>query len=136
MDEGERFIPAYGIHERRSIPMDELVAALRAEGWPTYVVPGAPENAEAFFTAVRDALPLDPPVHRAVWDALADSLWEGLHKLYVEKVAIAWPGSARLRDADPEAYGIALGILTDLVSDLADRKLTVDHETRVLVLLG
>jgi len=37
---------------------------------------------EAFFAAVRETLPLDPPLGlRTVWDALSDSIWGGLRKL-------------------------------------------------------
>jgi hypothetical protein len=137
MDERERFIPAYGVHDRSSIPADALVDILRGDGWPTYVLPGEPTTEAAFFAAVRDSLPLDPPLGNGlVWDALSDSLWQGLNNLRAQKVAIVWPGSNRLRDNDPTAYTTARDVLADLVFSLADRKYTVDHETRILVLLG
>ncbi len=63
-------------------------------------------------------------------------MWEAIHKLHVEKVAIAWPGSDRMREADHDAYATAVDMFGDLVFSLADRKFTVDHETRVLALLG
>lgn len=136
MDERERFIPAYGVHERRSIPAGDLLTALAREGWPTYAIDGGPDNIDAFFTAIRNALPLNPPVDALVWDALSDSLWEGLYQLKAEKVAIVWRDAVRLRQGDPDAYKIALEILSDLVFSLADRKFAVGHVTRLLVLLA
>ncbi len=101
-----------------------------------YTLPGAPDSWDTFVGSVRQVLPLDPPVHRGIWDALRDSLWEGLHELHTEKVAIVWPDSGRLLRSDSAAYASAVELLTKLVFELADPKFTVDHVTRVLVLLA
>jgi hypothetical protein len=134
--QSDLLIPAYGVHHRTDAPLDQIVAALQAGDWPLYVLPGAPTDKEGFVAAVRDVLPLDPPVQSAHWDALSDSLWEGIHELRVEKVAIVWPDSDRMRRANGEDYTTAVEILTDLVFGLADPKFTVDHVTRLLVYLA
>jgi barstar (barnase inhibitor) len=77
-----------------------------------------------------------PPIKLGKWEALSDSLWEGLHALNADKVAILWPDSDRLRRADSDAYASAVDMFRDLVFGLADPKFTVDHVTRVLVLLA
>lgn len=89
LDERDRLIPAYGLHERKGIALVELVERLDGEGWRTYTLPGAPSDKETFVASVRSVLPLDPPVTSANWDALSDSLWEGFHQLRVDKVAVA-----------------------------------------------
>jgi hypothetical protein len=136
-DARDRLIPAYGVLERKGIPLEELQDRLTEEGWPTYVLRDAPTDKDQFFASVRAVLPLDPPVQTSYsWDALSDSLWEGLHQLGVETVAIVWPQSEQMMHAEGEAYPVAIDILTDLVFSLADPKFTVDHVTRVLVLLA
>ncbi len=36
------------------------------------------------------------------WDALADSLWEGLRTLPARQVAIVWEGAVMMREMLPE----------------------------------
>ncbi len=136
VDDDDFLIPHYGIHERKGAGIAALLATLRGDEWPTFTLAGSPANWDDFVASIKAGLPLDPPVDRGIWDALRDSLWEGIHKLNAEKVAIVWPGSDRLRDSDPEAYEKAIELFTDLVFGLADQKFTVDHVTRVLVLLA
>jgi hypothetical protein len=136
VDDLDRSIPAYGVHNREDVPEDILLAALRADGWPTYVLPGAPHDWDSFVVSIREVLPLDPPIARGVWDAVKDSLWEGLDQLNVEKVAIVWPESKRMRQSEGDGYSRAVDLFTLLVFELADRKYTVDHVTRLLVLLA
>jgi hypothetical protein len=131
-------MPAYGVHERTGVDLEQLLSVLREDGWPVYVLDGAPNDKDSFFAAVRDALPLDPPLTgpKGSWDAMSDSLWEGLDHLYVDRVAIVWPEADRLRVDDPPSYEVVIEIFTDLVFSLADLKFTVDHVTRLLVLLA
>ena len=123
-------------HTQTDAPLGDIVAGLHAAGWPVYVLRGAPSDKAGFVDAVREVLPLDPPVQSAHWDALSDSLWEGISELHLEKIAIVWPDSDELRRANREDYRTAVEILTDLVFSLADPKFTVDHVTRLLVLLA
>ena len=136
MDDRDLYIPAYGVHDRTGVPLDGLLAGLTREGWPVYTLPGAPESKDGFIASIKSVLPLDPTIQLGNWDAMSDSLWEGLHLLNAEKVAVVWPESDRLRRGDPDAYSIALDIFDSLVFGLADLRYTVDHVTRVLVLLA
>jgi hypothetical protein len=136
MDDDDFLIPQYGVHERKGVGIAALLATLKGEEWPTFTLAGSPASWDDFVASIRAVLPLNPPVERGKWQAVYDSLWESIHRLNVEKVAIVWPGSDRLRDSDPPAYESAIELFTDLVFGLADQKFTVDHVTRVLVLLA
>lgn len=136
MDDDDFLIPDYGVRERKGVGIAALLAALRGQEWPTFTLAGSPESWDDFVASIRAVLPLDPPVEHGNWDAVYDSLWEGIHKLNAEKVAIVWPGSDRLRESDPPAYEKAIELFTVLVVSLADPKFTVDHVTRLLVLLA
>jgi hypothetical protein len=59
-----------------------------------------------FFAGVRAHLPLDPPVtpppqDHDVWDALAESLRQGIFQLGVRNVFLVWAGSSLLREQAP-----------------------------------
>jgi hypothetical protein len=87
---------------------------------------GGQTGREAFFDAVRHALPLDPPVlSYHSWDALSDSLWQGLYSLNVTRVVILWPDASSLKDTSPSDFGLALSVLTDVANGLADPVATV-----------
>ena len=136
-DERDLLIPAYGVHLRTSVPADELVAVLEADGWPVFVIDGAPTSKAAFHEAVRQSLPQDPELGPTPnWDALSDSVSRGIDKLAVERVAIVWPAAERLAEADSDAYRVAREILTELVFQRADPKFSPERVTRLLVLLG
>lgn len=82
-------------------------------------------------------MPLDPPLMRnRSWDALSDSLWEGLDSLADKEVAVIWPGWAEMADSDPQSFDIAARILEDLTESLADAEATVGHPKEIAVLLA
>ena len=55
------------------------------------------EDADSFFQAIRDTLPLDPPLSGVVnWDAFCDSVWGGLYELGEPRVAIMWTRVERM----------------------------------------
>ncbi|MEU2513125.1 barstar family protein [Streptomyces syringium] len=77
---------------------------------------------ESFFRAVRETLPLDPPlVSSRSWDALSDSLWEGVHKMASPHAVIVWC-DAVFPDSEStgDDFQIALSVLQDVVESLAD----------------
>jgi Barstar (barnase inhibitor) len=136
-DERDLRIPDFGLHERKSIPAEEIVANLRANGWPVYSIGGAPGSKSEFLEAIKAGLPTDPPLGNGhVWDALIDSVWAGIYELRKDRVAIVWAKSSRLAENDPNAYRTAKEILTDIVFGLADPKFSPDHSTRLLVVLA
>jgi barstar (barnase inhibitor) len=94
---------------------------------------GAATRAD-FFDAVRASLPLNPPVVGSeVWDALSDSLWEGIYEVDAPTVLITWTGAADLQRASPEGYAIAMEVFRDLVSTLGNEKYTVGKPKQVCV---
>jgi hypothetical protein len=86
----------------------------------------------AFFDAVRRALPLNPPIHgNGSWDALLDSLREGIYELNEPLVLLLWTGAADLASADPKGYQNALSVLTAVSEDLADPEYAEERLTRL-----
>ena len=88
----------------------------------------------SFFSAVKSTLPLDPPVMgNHVWDALSDSLWQGLYELPQRRIAIVWPGAQAMGDGAPADFEIALSVLTDVTAGLADTRATLGRTKEVAV---
>ncbi|MEO8552435.1 MAG: barstar family protein [Kofleriaceae bacterium] len=115
------------------------VEALRAEavaaGRVVLTLPDDIVDKASFFRAARDTLPLDPPAEGS-WDALDDSLWEGLYQLTSESILIVWPDADPMVRCAPEDFRIAEEILADVASSLADRELTVGRPKDVSVIVG
>jgi hypothetical protein len=129
---------APGLH--RTTPL-EMVAARREmerAGYTTFVLPaeGIIDRA-SFFDAVRATLPLDPPlVGSCSWDALSDSLWEGLHAHAARRIAIVWPGTRAMESSAPSELETALSVLADVASTLSDPRATLDRPKEVVVLVA
>jgi hypothetical protein len=95
-------------------------------GYTTFVLPakGVTDRA-SFFDAVRATLPLDPPVVGShSWDALSDSLWEGLYALSNPRVAVLWPNAKGMAQSDQSAFETALSVLADVVASLSNPSAT------------
>lgn len=87
-----------------------------------------------FFDAVRANLPLDPPVVGSTsWDALSDSLWEGIHEVGAAIVLITWTGAADLQRASPKDYETAMSVFRDLISTLGNETYTAGEPQEVCV---
>jgi len=102
-----------------------------------FVLPGRGiVDRAAFFDAVRATFPLDPPIvgHR-VWDALSDSLWEGLYTHPARRLAILWPNAQVMARSASEDFDTALDVLAHVVASLADPQATVGHPKQVAVLV-
>jgi hypothetical protein len=104
------------------------VGRLQELGWRVYYLPAGITDRSTFFDSVRDSLPLDPPVagDRA-WDALSDSLWEGLYQLPEKRIAIIWNDTDRFRDLNPGDAETAEQIMSHVARLLADPAATVGH---------
>ncbi|MFI0242936.1 barstar family protein [Streptomyces sp. NPDC016845] len=80
---------------------------------------------ESFFRAVKEVVPLDPPLRSTrSWDALADSMWEGLHELKAPRVLIVWPDAYPAEEDEDGDFRTALMVMDDVAKDLADVQLT------------
>lgn len=75
---------------------------------------------KAFFDAVRLTAPLDPPVvSERSWDALEDSLWEGLFQLPDRRILIAWLDASGYATEFPEDHAVAMSVLASVADLLA-----------------
>jgi hypothetical protein len=86
-----------------------------------YRLPEGIATRAQFFAAVIDTFPLDPPLaeERQVWDALADSLFQGLLESAENHITIIWPAPAM---ADGDDFQTASALLDDLVRELHGSK--------------
>jgi barstar (barnase inhibitor) len=116
------------------------VEAVRREaeqnGFHSFVLSRGIFDRASFFDAVRGTFPLDPPLLGSrSWDALSDSLREGLHTHPSTRIAILWPNARRMAEAAPEDFEIALSVLTDVVEDLANPQLTCGKPKELAVII-
>lgn len=92
---------------------------------------------EAFFDAVRETLPLDPPLlGSSSWDALSDSLWEGLYSLDTRNIVIIWRDASAFRAKAPEEFKIASSVLGDVSEAIASPDATCGEPKQLSVLLA
>ncbi|VWX61952.1 hypothetical protein VARIO8X_50579 [Burkholderiales bacterium 8X] len=90
---------------------------------------------KGFFASIKHSLPLDPPLQNDhSWDALADSLWEGLYRLPEEKILVLWPGASRLAAMAPTQYAMAIDVLAELATSRADVSATQGLPIQLVVL--
>jgi len=106
-------------------------------GFRVFVLPTSGIGDRAgFFEAVRCTLPLDPPlVGSSKWDALADSLWEGLLQCEAQRIAIVWQGTARMADADAAEFAMGLDVSSGVALSLANPQATVGVVKEVAILV-
>jgi hypothetical protein len=128
-----RLIP--GVHE---VTSEELAAASAGAASTGATVlslssEGASTRAD-FFDAVRESLPLNPPLMSSrSWDALSDSLWEGIYRLDAPVVAILWTGASDLRRNAPDDFAIAIAVLRDMASSLGNENDTNGEPRQVCI---
>jgi hypothetical protein len=123
----------------RTGPINAEAARHQAEqaGYTVFVLPekGIADRA-SFFEAVRATFPLDPPlVGSSSWDALSDSLWEGLETHSARRIAILWLGTRLMARLAPSDFDIALSVLADVAIDLADNRATCNNPKEIAVLV-
>ena len=117
--------------------VDEARREAERAGYNLFVLPatGVVDRA-SFFDAVRAKLPLDPPLESSrSWDALADSLWEGLCAHESRRIAILWPGAVGMARTSAADFDRAMQVLADLVESLADPVATQGNPKTVAILV-
>jgi Barstar (barnase inhibitor) len=105
-------------------------------GWRIFTLPEGIRDKGSFFGAVRETLPLDPPLgtgHK--WEAVADSVWGGLDALADRRVAIVWPASFRMALVAPEDFEQAREMFAGVARSLSDPEDTAGEPTVLAVLL-
>ncbi|WP_030693409.1 barstar family protein [Streptomyces globisporus] len=127
-----------GFHEVSDTDIPAILHEAGRQGVPVFLLSTAGRtDKNAFFRAVREALPLDPPLgtSRMVWDALSDSLWGGLHALQAPRAVIIWPDAQPVTDAQGD-FRIALEILRDIIATLGEAQYSDGRPTHVSVYIA
>jgi hypothetical protein len=92
---------------------------------------------DVIFDAIRRALPLNPPILTSrSWDALADSMWEGIYLLNRPCVVVLWPDSSPFSEAAADEFQIALSVFEQVASELADVGFTVGRAVEACFYVG
>jgi len=134
---GKPMIQNQGLQRIADFDVENGVRELINRGYRAFLLPSGIKDKRAFFDGIRTTLPLDPPIvsYRS-WDALSDSVWGGLYSVDAGSIAIIWPGSAEMAEAQPKDFRIAKSILSDLTESLADAQFTVGNTKQVVVVLA
>jgi Barstar (barnase inhibitor) len=99
--------------------LDRLVAALADEGYVAIVLDGSNITDKASLLAQADIdLPRPDDLHPHNWDALADTLWNGLVDAAADQLAIVWTGAHHLARSDLQDFLTAVDILARTARDV------------------
>jgi hypothetical protein len=124
-----------GVLQVPSSIANAIVAEFLAKSGRIFNLPQNIGGQQAFFQGVRQTLPLDPIViGDGNWDALADSLWYGLHALSESSIVIVWPNFGRMREVEAANFEIATELLSDICVSLADENMVVGRPKHLMVL--
>ncbi|MCB9613172.1 MAG: barstar family protein [Sandaracinus sp.] len=126
--------PTAGVHLLEAEAIDARQRELSALGFALFVLPESGVDGATFFDAARSTLPLDPPVGSS-WDALSDSLWEGLHQHPSRRLAIVWKHTGEMAQQSPTDFALALDVLSQVAELLADSTATVGNPKELVVLV-
>jgi hypothetical protein len=125
-----------GLRDAAGADVAGLRSELEASGWRVFVLPGGITGRVSFFQAIRNTIPLNPPlVGDSVWDALSDSLFGGLLDLGDESLAIIWSDSTVMAGQAPAEFEFARSVLTQVAEQLANSTYTVGNPKRVAIVL-
>jgi RNAse (barnase) inhibitor barstar len=126
-----------GFHRIDDLDIKALLGEATQAGYVSYVLAGSSiRDRTSFFDEVRATLPLEPPLLRSQgWDALSDSLWEGLFEHTSKKILIVWPGASNMRNSAPSEFELAIGVLADVAKAISDPRFTCGQPKEVSVLV-
>lgn len=126
-----------GLQRTKALDLEATKRKAEQAGFTTFVLPArAVVDRASFFDAIRATFPLDPPLMgSSAWDALSDSLWEGLYTHPARRIAILWAGTHAMAVAAEADFEIALNILADVANLLADPRATRGNTKEVAVLV-
>jgi len=108
---------------------------LEAARYRVITLPAGIVDKATFFAAVRATLPLVPALAEDKWDALDDSLFEGLLELPEDRVAILWTGAGPMRASEPGAFSAAIQVLENVARSLLHGEYTLGPPKSVLVVV-
>lgn len=120
-----------------STATDVLESRICDDGWKVFVLKGAVmRDAAGLFDAIRAALPLDPPIERLVsWDALEDSIWEGLMEIPAKRIAVLWLDFNVFHRAAPTEAKLFSELLEGISASLANPQFAAGTPKQVAIVL-
>jgi hypothetical protein len=126
-----------GLHRIGTLNVEEIRRHAERAGFFTFVLPASGISDRASFNdAVRATFPLDPPlVGSRSWEALSDSLWQGLFTHDARRIAILWPNAQAMASSASSDFDVVLNVLADIVSSLADPRMTRNRPKEVTVMV-
>lgn len=126
-----------GLREVGGLDVEATRREAQEAGYATFVLPAEGiVDRSSFFDAVRVTLPLDPPlVGSRSWDAFSDSLWQGLYTHPEGRVAILWPNARIMATAASSDFEMALAVIDDVATSLADPRATRGSTKDVVVIV-
>ncbi|WP_344908061.1 barstar family protein [Actinomadura meridiana] len=126
---------ASGVSIIDTVDAEEVAQVANQAGCVLYQISMAGRSGrESFFAAIKDALPLDPPISGArSWEALADSLWEGIHQKNHRCAVILWSDATTMAEESPRDFAAAVDVLTDVARLLGDPDAAAGRPTDVCV---
>jgi hypothetical protein len=124
-----------GLVSRRLV--DTICAELAAQGFTLFAI-DKPSDTSGFFSLVKSAFPLDPPISgRIHWDAFDDSLWGGLDEVESGKVALVVRDAVSFRTSNYEDFQLAIEIIERVASEVQQEKRNEgDPAAEILVIVG
>jgi hypothetical protein len=126
-----------GLSHVRDLDVEAITREAAPSGFRVFVLPSRIDSRESFFDAVREILPMDPPLLASrSWDALSDSLWGGLYSIDEDRILIVWPNSGALATSAAKEYETALSVLKDLITTLADNETTQQRPKSISVIVS
>jgi hypothetical protein len=107
-------------------------------GTKLFNLPAGIRDKKSLFAAIRETLPLDPPIstERDNWDALEDSLWSGLYSIAEHNAVIVWPDADEMQRTSLKEFDAAVAILEDVALTLGDPKVTNGPVKMITFVLG
>jgi hypothetical protein len=123
-----------GVHRAPGNEVRAAVGGFEEDGWKVFVLPDEISDHASFVRAVQTLLPLDPEWHGTSWDALADSLMEGLWELPDSRIAILWPDAKRYADSEPDTW--AFEVMRQVSEQVGDVRASAGNPKDVAFVLG
>jgi hypothetical protein len=115
---------------------DNARAEARSRGYTVFSFPADITSKSAFFDAVRHTLPTSPPLlSTRSWDALSDSLWQGLLDIEAPRIMILWPRADLFASICPADFTLALRVLQDISNTLTDPAATRGKAKAIEILI-
>jgi len=115
------------IHRITSADFDTTVSQLADDSTVVYRTDRI-SDMKSFFYEISRVLPLDPQVHFPVnWDAIADSLWEGLYTIDAERIALF----LQIEQQFASELTVVIDVFEQVSEQLSDPEPTLGRLTRL-----